>query len=83
MNQLRPAHALAAGAIEQDGVAIGFPNGSEFHTARTMQAKEDSAGTAAADKHSFGNVKCTYLQFILLANCVVDVTAKVVQVVNL
>jgi len=80
---LDPADALTTGAIEQDGVAIGFPNGGQLHAPRTMQAKENATWTATADQHSFRDSKGTYLQFILLANCVLDVTSEVIQVVNL
>jgi hypothetical protein len=48
-----------------------------------MQAKENATGAAAADQHSFGNGKGTYLQFILLANCILDEISEVIQVVNL
>jgi hypothetical protein len=83
LDQLRPAYALSTGAVKQDGVAVGFPNGGQLHATGTMQAKENATGTAAADQHSFGNSKGTYLQFVLLANRVLDVTSEVVQVVNL
>ena len=78
LDKLRLADALAAGAVEQNRIAIRFPNGGQLHTSRPMQAEKHPAWTAAANKDSLRNTKCTYLQFILLANRVVNKTSKVV-----
>jgi hypothetical protein len=78
LDQLCPAHPLATGAVKQDRVAIGFPNRGQLDASRAVQAEKNSAWTAAANQNSLCNTKGTYLQFILLANRIVNVTSKIV-----
>ena len=76
LDKLRFADALAAGAVKQDRVAVRFPNRGQLHAAWPVQAKKHAARTASANQDSFGNVKGANLQFILLADGVLDVNAK-------
>jgi hypothetical protein len=43
-----------------------------------MQAEKDSARTAAANQDSLGDIEGTYLQFILLADRIVNKASKVI-----
>ena len=38
MDELRFAHALAAGTVKQNRVAVGFPDGGQLDGARSVQA---------------------------------------------
>jgi len=83
LNQLGLLQALARGAVEEDGVAVGFPDSGELYAAGAVQAEEDAAGPLAANQNPFRDLKSTDLQFVLLANFVMDVSAKLIQVVKL
>jgi hypothetical protein len=83
LDQLNPVDALAAGAVEQDGVAIGFPNGGQLDAPRAMQAKENAARPFAADQDAFRDFKRSRLQFMLVAKAMMDKSTQVIQVVKL
>jgi hypothetical protein len=83
LDELRFANALAAGAVKQDGIAVGFPDRSQLYAAGTVEAKKDAARLSAANQDSLRNLKGIDLEFILLANGGVDICSKVCQVVNL
>jgi hypothetical protein len=83
LDKLRFAHALAAGTVKQNRVTVGFPDRGQLHAAWSVQAKEHAARPPAANQDSLSDVKGANLQFILLAYGVLDVSAKLVQVVNL
>jgi hypothetical protein len=83
LDQLGLFQAFARGTVEEDGVAIGFPDGGELDAAGAVQAEEDAAGPLSANQNPFRDLKSTDLQFVLLANFVMDVSAKLIQVVKL
>jgi hypothetical protein len=83
VDELRLEDALATGAVEQDRVTVGFPDGGQLHAPGAMQAKKDAAGLSTANQDSFGDLKGINLEFILLTYCAVDIVSKVFQVVNL
>jgi len=83
LDELNLENPLAAGAVKEHRIAIGLPDRGQLDAARAMEAKEDAAGFPAAYEDSFGDLKRIDLEFILLADCVLDITTEVFQVVNL
>ena len=81
-NEMRPVHPLASRAVEQDGVGFCFPNGCKLYRAGTMQTKIDAARLAAAKQYSLGDIENIDLQFVVFADCVMNIPSQVVQVVN-
>src|SRR5262245_55194157 len=81
-DELRLADTLAAGAVKQDRVAVGFPDCGELHAAGSVKAEENAASLAAANQDPFGYLKGADLEFILLADRVLYICAEVFQVVN-
>jgi hypothetical protein len=67
LNELGFQDPFATGVVEQDGVAIGFPDRRQFDAPRAVHAEEDAAGALAADEDSFGDRKSSDLQLILIA----------------
>ena len=53
VDELRFAHALAAGTVKQNGVAVGFPDRGQFDAARSVEAKENAARPARPDEQVF------------------------------
>jgi uncharacterized protein (UPF0276 family) len=49
--------AFASRPVEQDGISLRFPNGSEFDTAWAVQAKENAARLASSCQHPLGSLK--------------------------
>src|SRR6266481_330547 len=83
LNEFRLFQALARRALKQDCVAVRLPNGCQFDAPGSMQAKKDSARLPAANQNPFRDLKSAELQFVLLANFVMDVSSKFFQVVKL
>src|SRR5436305_5515533 len=83
VDELCLTHALAAGTVKQDRVAIGLPNRGQLDAARSVEAKENAARSSPANQDPLRDVKGADLQFVLLAYGVLDVSAKLGQVVNL
>ena len=74
--------AFTRGAVKQNGVAIGFPNGRHLYRSRPMQAEEDAAGTIAAHQNSLRHSKSAKLELIVLAQNFVDIFSQVFQVLQ-
>jgi hypothetical protein len=83
VDELRFANALASRTVKQNGVSVGLPDRSQLDASRAVQAKEDAARFSAANQNSLCHLKGTNLELILLANCIVDIGFKVIQIVNL
>jgi hypothetical protein len=58
-------NSFSGGAIKEDRIPLGLPDGCEFDRARTMQAKEEAAWQAAADENSFGDRKSPEFELVL------------------
>src|SRR5689334_4558790 len=74
--------SLTRGAVKQNSVAIGFPNGRHLDRSRPMQAEEDAAGTIAAHQNSLRHLKSAKLQLIVLTKNFVDIFSQVFQVLQ-
>src|SRR5262245_28038395 len=83
LHELGLADALAGRVVKQDRVPVGFPNGRQLDAAGAVQAKEDAARSLGADQNPLGDQKRADFQFVLVANGLVDISSKVVQVVDL
>ena len=74
--------SFAVGTVKENGVAIGFPNGGELHAARSVQAKEDAAGKSTTDEDSFSGWKYVRLQFVVVANGLVNIGSQRIQILD-
>jgi hypothetical protein len=70
-------------AIEQNLVAIGFPDGGELCGPRAMEAKIDPAGFIASQQNSFRHPIGPGLELVVITNGFVDVFSKIVNAFNL
>jgi hypothetical protein len=80
--KLRFLLSLAVGAVEQNRVALEFPNRRKFHAAWTMQAEKQATGLVVAHQDAFRDVKGSYLQFVVMAKGGLNVLSQLIQVVN-
>lgn len=74
---------LSARAVEQDLVAVGFPDGGELGRPRSVHAEIDAARFVAPQQGSLRQRKSPLLQLKATANRRVDIFSKIVNGSNL
>ena len=83
LDQLGLQRPLAGGAVEQNRIAVSFPDCGQLDASGAVQAKEDATGPLATNQNAFGHLERAALEFVLVAKGLVDISSLVVQVVEL
>lgn len=81
-NQRGAVETFTSRAVKEDRIAIGFPDSGELHRSGAMKTEVDSAGPIAPHEYAFCDVECIDLQFVLITQRLVDVFAKLSQIVK-
>lgn len=74
--------SLAGRTVKDHGVAVSLPDGGQLDAAWTMQAEEQTAGSATSNQNPLGKPKSSWLEVVLLAQGEVNELSKVFQIVK-